>query len=479
MRLLLSLLLIINLQLIAQENRWLMQNIRVVDVDKGQLLPQPQDVLIVGDRIHSIANSTSNASPTDVKIIDGKDKFLIPGLWDMHAHPDDPEVWRMSPPAEDRDLLMPQFVLNGVTGIRDMAGSMTVIQQWRKLGREEELLVPRIVACGPLLDGPNPMWDGSVGIDDSTQVPVVVDSLIAQGSDFLKVYSLLPRSLYFTLSDYAAQQDIPMVGHVPFEVLPSEAAATGMKSQEHLLEILLECSSRRHDIMNKNIDYGNLSNPFDKYIYRQNLMMDTFDQERWQQLIAVYQKHGTWHTPTLSMWYKNAWYEIERSHDEELWPFLPDYLQKYWTPEHNDHLKYRDNENFLKLKKRLYGFYERLTLDLYQNGIKILAGTDVGANPLCWPGIGVHNELEALVKAGLTPAEALQTATCNPADFLELTDHGRVKENHQADLVILDSNPLRDIQAVRSIWGVVKNGHLYDPAERHKRLTEIKKLLRE
>ncbi len=479
MRLLLPFLLIISIQLIAQEDRWLLQSIQVVDVDQGQLMSEPQDVLIVGDRVHSIVNSSSNTSTTEVKIINGKDKFLIPGLWDMHAHPDDPEVWRMSPIAEDRDLLMPQFVLNGVTGIRDMAGSMTVIQQWEKLAEEGRLLVPDIVACGPLLDGPNPMWDGSVGIADSSQVPVVVDSLISAGSDFLKVYSLLPRSLYFTLSDYAAQHDIPMVGHVPFEVLPSEAAATGMKSQEHLLEILLECSTRRHDIVNKSIDYGNLSNPFDMYIHRQNLMMDTFDQERWYQLIAVFKKHGTWHTPTLSMWYKNAWFEEQRIQDDELWDFLPDYLQKYWTTQHNDHLKYRDKEEFLILKKRLYTFYEKLTGDLYQNGVKILAGTDVGANPLCWPGIGVHNELEALVKAGLTPAAALQTATCNPADFLELTDHGRVKEYHQADLVILDSNPLIDIQAVRNIWGVVKNGQLYDPAERHERLAEIKKLLRE
>ena len=455
------------------QNTWLLTNARVVDVQQGVLISPPQDLLIEAGSITDMVPTGSREWDQGLYQLNVQGKYLIPGMWDMHAHPDDPEVWRMHPVEAQRDLLMPQFVLQGVTGIRDMAGSMQVVQRWRKLGEEGRLLVPKIMACGPLLDGPNPMWDGSVGIADESQVPKVVDSLKAAGSDFLKVYSLLPRDLYFAVVEYAAQVAMPVVGHVPFEVLPSEAAA-GLQSQEHLLEILLECSSRREDIKKGHLNYGNVEDRFDRYIFRQNLIMDTFDESQWRQLIQVYVKNQTWHTPTLSMWFKNAWFEREVQKDRDLWGFLPGYLQKYWTPEHNDHLKYRDNQDFLNLKKRLYGFYEKLTIDLYQSGIKLLAGTDVGANPLCWPGIGVHNELQALVAAGLTPAAALQTATCNPAQFLELEEYGTVAVNNIADLVILEENPLLDIQNTRKIWGVVMNGVLIGPEQRRQMLQEIK-----
>ena len=152
--------------------------------------------------------------------------------------------------------MMPLFVLHGVTGIRDMAGGLQQVFRWRSLSNQDKLLVPKIYACGPLLDGPDPMWDGSLGIDNAQQVGPRVDSLVRAGADFLKVYSLLPRDTYFALAAFAEQEQLTMVGHVPFDVLPSEAAQTGMKSQEHLLQILLECSGRREDIMQDRLDYG-------------------------------------------------------------------------------------------------------------------------------------------------------------------------------------------------------------------------------
>ena len=221
--------------------QWVLENVLVVDVTNGKLLSEAQDIYLSQGRILKIAPTGSASTYTGFEKVDGTGKYVIPGLWDMHAHPDDPEVWRMDPVPKDRDLLLPLFVLHGVTGIRDMAGSLEEIFRWRNLGDQGELLVPEIIACGPLLDGPNPMWDGSLGIADTFRVQPVVDSLMLVGADFLKVYSLLPRDIYLALAAYADKVDFPMVGHVPFEVLSSEAAATGMKSQEHLLEILLEC----------------------------------------------------------------------------------------------------------------------------------------------------------------------------------------------------------------------------------------------
>ena len=230
----------------------LISNVHIVDVEKGQLYESLMDVFISEGRIRQIAPTGEIRTGKGAQIFDAQKAYLIPGLWDMHTHPDDPEVWRMNPVSEDRDLLMPQFVLHGVTGIRDMAGSLEVINSWREKGKKGELLVPKIYAAGPLLDGPNPMWDGSIGISSPAHVKPVVDSLINAGVDFLKVYSLLPREIYFALAKYANEIDFPFVGHVPLEVTPSEAAKTGMKSEEHLLEILLECSDKREALVNRN-----------------------------------------------------------------------------------------------------------------------------------------------------------------------------------------------------------------------------------
>ncbi|GJM29225.1 MAG: amidohydrolase [Cyclobacteriaceae bacterium] len=458
----------------AQE--WVLQHVKVVDVQTGQLSTGTRDIYISQGRILTIAESGTSLLYSNFKVVEGNGNFVIPGLWDMHAHPDDPELWRMNPLRPDRDLLLPQFVLQGVTGIRDMAGSLEEVNHWRTAGEQGELLVPKIVACGPLLDGPNPMWDGSVGINDPSMVASVVDSLILNGSDFLKVYSLLPRETYLELAAYASQIDFPMVGHVPFDVTPSEAAATGMSSQEHLLEILKECSSRREEIISDKIDYGDLQSGIERYVFRQNLMMDSFDTTKFQLLIKEFIKYGTQVTPTLSMWYKNAWYEQEYTSDSLWLSYLPEYLRKYWTPEHNDHLKHRDNQDFIAIKQRLYRFYEYMVAEMNQAGVAILCGTDMGANPLCFPGTGVHNELKAMVEAGLSPVKALQTATINPARFLKLEeDFGTVAAGKVADLVLLDKNPLTDIENVRTVKSVVQKGVLYDEETRFRILEEIRK----
>ena len=444
------------------------------------MLPGQWNVYISQGRILNLTQSPVDAPYTGFNQIDAAGKYLIPGLWDMHAHPDDPEVWHMDPLPAHRDWLLPQFVLFGVTGIRDMAGDMKVINDWREKGIAGDLPVPKIVACGPLLDGPNPMWDGSVGIDDTSRVSVIVDSLMLSGSDFLKVYSLLPRDIYLELAEYAKKVQVPLVGHVPLEVLPSEAAITGMKSQEHLLEVLKECSSVANDIRFGNIDYGSLTTGLEKYIFRQRLIMDTFDPDKFQKLAATFVATDTWITPTLSMWYKNAWYESEVQADTNHLKRLPPYLRKYWTPRHNDHLKYRDNREFIEVKKRLYSFYQKLLLDFHQAGVKIMTGTDMGANPLCFPGIGVHNEMEALVASGLSAAAALQAATINPVKFLDIAhDYGSIERGKVADLVILEANPLEDINNVREIWGVIHHGVLHDPEARSKQLKSIEQMMAE
>ena len=444
----------------ATDGGVLIASVNIVDVQNEKVIPN-QDVLIEGKRITAIHDAGEIAYGRRTTRIEATGHYLIPGLWDMHAHPDDPEVWRMDPTVDEKDRLLPLVVVNGVTGIRDMAGDIGLVKRWREKYRQGELLAPQIVAGGPLLDGPNPMWDGSVGIDNPGQVKQVVDSLIEEGVDFLKVYSLLPRETYLALSEYARQIDYPFVGHVPFTVPPSEAARTGMKSQEHLLEILKECADRPTETFLAELN--RIEDPIERSNRINAFRLDSFDPARADSLYALFKDYGIWHCPTLSMWYKNAWFEREQPKDSALTAYLPGYLRAYWTPQHNDHLQYRDNAEFIRTKQRLYRLYEQMVLAMHEEGVMLLAGTDTGANPLCHPGTGVHNELEALVAAGLSPGAALRTATLNPALFFEITeDYGTVSEGKIADLVLLTQNPLEDINAVRDITHVIRDGSVLD-----------------
>ncbi|SHG45667.1 amidohydrolase family protein [Flagellimonas flava] len=441
----------------------LLTNVNIIDIQSGEI-DYGQQVVIEGNRITHRLEGHEESDFEAIKTVNAGNKFLIPGLWDMHTHPDDPEVWRMQPPMEAKDRLLPLFVIHGVTGIRDMGGDLNLVKRWREQYSDGKLLAPKIFACGPLLDGPNPMWDGSAGIDGPEKVEQVVDSLMAEGIDFLKVYSLLPRDTYMALSRYANSLDFPFVGHVPFTVLPSEAANTGMKSQEHLLEILKECSAQIPDKLLKEI--RGMKDGVQKSVAANNFRIGSYDAGQANALFGLFAEKEIWHCPTLSMWQKNAWFEEELKKDKELFAYLPKYLQAYWTPKYNDHLQNRDNQEYINVKKRLYQLYLEMVRDMHNKGVMLLAGTDMGANPLCFPGIGLHNELKTLVQAGLSPHEALKTATTHPVDFLEIEeDYGSVEVGKVADLVLLDKNPLDNIANLQYVFAVLRDGKFIGPKE--------------
>ncbi|MFK7953948.1 MAG: amidohydrolase family protein [Ekhidna sp.] len=467
---------LVQLLAVAQFNRkpdMAILNVNVVNVENGTI-EEGMDVIVKGDRIHDIVKSGTTEIDA-VRKIDVSGQYMIPGLWDMHAHPDDPEMWRMKPNEAGRDLLLPLFVMHGVTGIRDMAGSLKVVNEWKEKMASGSLLGPKIFAAGPLIDGPNPMWDGSIGISSPQNVKTKVDSLQEAGVDFLKIYSLLPAPIYYALSEYASSIDFPFCGHIPKNVTNAQASKSGMKSLEHLLDIPLECSSEEENIRNNTIDFGGLEGRLAKYVYRTKLMIDTYDEKKAKALYSEFVKNDTWHTPTISMWYKNAYYEEELKKDQDYFKYLPLYMRKYWTPQVNDHLRYRQKE-FLESKKALVAHYKRIIKDMHEAGVKLLAGTDTGANPLCWPGLGLHLEIAMLEEAGLSPIEALKTATINPAIYLGIEDdYGTISQGKFADLVLLSKNPLETVTNTQSISGVVKSGSYFNK----KRIEEYKEVIAE
>lgn len=447
-------------------------HVTVVDVEKGERL-EDHTVLIEGDRIRTVAPSLFVRVPPNASVVDATGRYLIPGLWDMHVHPDDPEVWELEPEPEQRDLLLPQFPLWGVTGVRDMGGAWSVIRDWRDRIAAGDLLGPRIVAAGPLIDGPEPMWPGSVAVADSAAAIWAVDSLLATGIDFLKVYSLLPRDAFFSLARQAGARDAVFAGHVPNGVDPLEAAEAGMNSLEHAVLFPrpladLQAVRARVDRLGTEATSDERRSTFIRGIAGE------YDADRARDLFQRLSELGTYVTPTLLVSRRNAWFDAGQADVVAQLPYMPAYIRRWWTPEQNVHLRDRTPESARDLQV-LYATMARITAEMHAAGVRLLVGTDTGGNPHLFPGFTVHEEMEELVAAaGMSPAEALRAATLYPAAYLGLNDEiGTVAEGKRADLVLLDADPLENIRNTRAIAGVVVGGHWIDTLERRNRLADI------
>ena len=200
---------------------------------------QPDMTVLVEDRrIVEIGTSASVSVPKNARVVEASGKYLIPGLWDMHVH----EIFGDWIP-EDEKVIPLLFVANGVTGVRDMGGDLEPLKKWRSRIASGDLLGPRMVIAGPMLDGPVPAFPSSAPVKDAADGRRIVDDLKAHGADFIKIQSLVPRDGYFAAADEAKKQGIVFAGHVPDAVRAVEASNAGQKSIEHLTGVFEGCSS--------------------------------------------------------------------------------------------------------------------------------------------------------------------------------------------------------------------------------------------
>ena len=448
--------------------------LHVTVIDGTGAPPKPDmTVIIAGYRIAEIAKSNTISIPRSTRTIDATGSFLIPGLWDMHAHPDDPELWPVNPPPKEKEKLLTLLIANGVTGIRDMGGDLKLLQEWRARVGNGTMVGPHIYACGPLLDGPKPMWPGSIAISTAEQGRQAVRDLKQKRADFVKVYSLLPREAYFAIADESKKVKLPFAGHVPDSVTPEEASDAGQASEEHLLQIVEACSDR--EAIKKKVDELREAGatPIDRRRAYIETMLATFDAKKAEALFAKFVKNNTWITPTVIVWQNNASFEDDSARYADRMKYLPRYIREYWDPKNNAHLKGRSPER-LVAEKLLVKKYLEVIGAMQRAGVKLMTGSDFGANPLLFPGWGVHDEMALLVRAGLTPMEAIQAATRNPAIFLRLDKSvGTIEKNKLADMVLLGANPLEDINNTRKIAAVFFQGRMFDRPELNRMLAAL------
>jgi imidazolonepropionase-like amidohydrolase len=425
-------------------------HVTVVDVTGGTARSN-LTVTIAGDRISSITSSAGFTPPTKAIIVDATGKFLIPGLWDMHVH------WYYKE-------YLPLFVANGVTGIRMMLG-MPMHHEWRKEIESGTLVGPRLLIASQILDGPKPFWPGTISVSNAMEARKAVDEAVQTGADFVKVYSFLPREAYFAIADEARKQKIPFAGHVTIAVSAEEASRAGQASIEHLTGILPACSSREAELLKSaqealaNI-LASSNRPVTDLIHhpeQTRLVLETYSPDKAAKLFSELKRNHTWQCPTLVV-LRNVRYldDATITNDWRL-KYLSQELKTSWNPASDFRFKDRTAEE-TAVGKEAFQKEMEIVGAMQRADVPLLAGTDT-PNPYCFPGFSLHDELALLVQAGLTPLQAIQSATINAARFMDREkDLGTVEVGKLADLVLLDADPFTDISNTRKINGVVCGG---------------------
>lgn len=395
----------------------------VVDVRAGTVLPD-RTIVVAGGRIRAVAPSSTVAPPRGARVLDASGAWVIPGLWDMHVH----ALWDPTV----RDVFLARFLIQGVTGIRDMGGVTPLALETRDDVAAGRRLGPRIVAAGPIVDGPNPVQAGiSVAVDSPERARAVVDSLADLGVDFIKVYTLLPRDAYYALMAEAAARGLPAAGHVPAAVTPAEAANAGQRSVEHM----------RDEIA-----------PFCR----------PADPDACAPAFEAFRRNHTWQVPTLVELRAKATMDDTAFVADPMLAAMPATVRADWLG--GRAAKMRRPASYWTEKRAYWADELWLAGRIASAGIPILAGTDAGAS-FSYPGRSLHEELELLVRAGLAPLDALRAATLEPARYLEAADSlGTVEAGRVADLVLLDANPIDAIGNTRRIRAVVRGGTVLDRA---------------
>jgi imidazolonepropionase-like amidohydrolase len=422
-------------------------NVTIVDVKEGRLQPN-MTVVIMDNRIVQVEQSGKANVPKDTLVFNATGKYLIPGLWDMHVHL-----------FHDEEIAFPYLLANGVTGVRDMGATITQINEWKKT-LKEGALAPRLVFSGPALDGAETLGDGSLmhlNLKTEAEARAAVKELKQFGVNFLKIYTYLPRSVYYAIADEAEKQRVPFAGHVPFAVSAKEASELGQRSIEHLYGILIASSSRETEIREK---YKNNL----PYIFSVDLDASlSYDEQKAQELFETFAKNDTHIVPTL-VTFHNLLNAIDKSRAQ----YAPTAVQKMWADYQEMGKESLAIISSKSIINRLYEKYPKLVGDMNKVGVPIMAGTDtlwteMEPIPNLVFGFSLHDELKLLVEAGLTPLEALQAATITPAQFLGIADSaGSIEAGKWADLVLLDQNPLEDINHTRLISAVVIDGKWLD-----------------
>ncbi len=420
------------------------QSVNVIPMDSERVINK-QDVVVKNGVIVSIGETGKVKFDKNALLIHANGKFLIPGLAEMHAHV--PPVNDMEPLKEVLQL----FAYNGITTIRGMLGHPLHLELRDKIN-SGEILGPRFYTSGPSLNG------------NSVKTTETADEMVrAQkkaGYDFMKLHPGLTKENFASIVKTAKEVNMPFAGHVSFDVGVWKAIDAGYATIEHL-DGFVESLVPGMDTIKEN-----QTGLFGMFI------ADAADEKRIPSLMKALRDKNIWVVPTQAL--AERWFSPDKdaeafSKDPEM-IYMNESTMKSWINNKNN-LK-NNPQNKPESMRKFIQLRRRLILECQRNAVGLLLGSD-GPQVFNVPGFSVHHELKYLVDAGLSPFEALQTGTVNVAKFYGKKDMGMIKIGFVSDLILLDANPLQNIENSKKIDGVML-GNLWLPKEYIS--TELKKL---
>ncbi|HSG39991.1 MAG TPA: amidohydrolase family protein [Thermoanaerobaculia bacterium] len=430
-------------------------NVNVVDVRQGRVLPD-QTVVISEGKIERVAPSNGRQGELALETLDGAGAYLIPGLWDLHAH----LRGNGMPAWISTDWLMPLLLAHGVTGVRDMNSDcdgpkqgpvcLDQMREWQARIEAGDLLGPRLLALSTWQV--NPPWDYQM---TEEQARGVVRMFKEQGVDLIKIYTRLSPEAFEWIMDEARKLDLDAGGHIPLRVTATEASDAGFRSVEHARDFLFDCFPG-------SADFRRTARSQDPPMDVMRSMVKDHDPKVCEEVFRTFVRNGTWYVPTHVTRRMDAFAGDLAFRNDPRSRYIPPALMQDWI---------RDADRVVAIdpspegRQAFMDFYRKgleITGAAHRAGVRIAVGTD-GGDSFVFPGSGVHDEMGELVAAGLSPAEALRAATWNGAELLGLTDlYGSVEAGKRADLVLLSKNPLDDIGNVKEIQAVIFGGRPLD-----------------
>lgn len=419
---------------------FLIQNVSVIPMPGHRVL-QGYDVCIEGSKITRISPSKRQKVLSGHKLIDGSGKFLMPGLFDMHVH-----LYSQS--------FFPLFLMNGVTAIREMGNTQESIFQLREGVNTGKVLGPRMFVCGPILEGNPPLWKGFRVIRSKKEAKNAVKELKQKGADFIKVYHTLKPEIYKIILSEAHLRGLKVTGHLPKSIDILEGLSLGQDGFEHMYDFV------EHVVEISSIDAHLKTRPGWRKFTNVKI-----NKQKLQKLSTILKKNRyVSFCPTLvvdeKMGELSNYKKLEKVKETKY--LSKRYTEVIWNPEHPKSAEnVRDLPSlYFKNIKTLYAQTRHILPSLTGNG-NLLAGSDT-PNPFVIPGFSLIEELELLVSSGLKPYQALEAATYNAAQWLNVqSELGTIEEGKTANLVLLRKSPLESISHIRSLEAVTLNGKYF------------------
>ncbi len=438
------------------------RNVIVVNTRDGSLLPN-RTLVIDDGKIQSVTVARAVRTSGTARAIDGAGKYVVPGYLDMHTH---------AMPAVDRQpSFWPLMLANGITGIREMAGSAEAIKRAQKLNADR--------AAG-VVDAPEVVLIPSDAFAIPGPPPTAAAQVRAhkvQGAGFVKIVNASRDATLAILAE-AKTQGLEVAGHLPISVGAIESSDAGWRAHEHLgagMGILLDCATEETNIRRAILGGEGARPPFpptfiltpllyralDAPFYRR--VLDSYDENKCQTVARAFVKNGTWQVPTLHRLRTMQFSDDQAYRSDPNLKYVDKTSRALWEDlarQYSSSVPPAAAETF----RQYYGLQQRVVKLMKRSGVKMLAGSDLGG---IWviPGVSLHQEFRELAASGLAPLEVLQMTTLNAAEFLRReATMGTVEVGKNADLVLLDANPIDDVANLGKISAVISRGKYFSSA---------------